>query len=146
MARETLKPGRIVAIDHGTVRSGMAVSDSGRTFAFPVGVYYEEDAIFARVRALHAERPVAAVVVGLPLNMDDGSEGPQAREVRAFGDRLRAAVGLEIVFWDERLTSFAAEESLQGVRRRGRQGKEQIDVVAAQIILQEYLGALAQGR
>ena len=136
--------GRIVAVDHGRRRSGVAVSDRGRIFALPAGVFNSDEALIARVVELHGESPVACVVVGLPLNMD-GTIGPRAREVLAFCERLRAASSLEVVTWDERLTSFQAEELLAGARARGRRGKEQIDVVAAQLILQSYMDHLGRG-
>jgi len=138
-----VEPGRIVAVDHGQKRTGVAVSDRDRTFAFPSGVFEREADLIEHIRALHAERPVARIVVGMPFNMD-GSIGPRAREVMAFCERMRAALGLEVATWDERLTSCQAEELLAGARARGRRGKEQVDVVAAQVILRSYLERLAR--
>ncbi len=137
-------PGRIVAVDHGRKRTGVAFSDRGRTFAFPGGVFGSDQEVAAYIARLHAENPVARVVVGLPLNMD-GTVGPRAQEVLAFCEGLRAASGLEVVTWDERLTSFQAEEMLRGARARGRKGKEQVDVVAAVVILQSYLESMGKG-
>ncbi len=138
-----MEPGRIVAVDHGQKRTGVAFSDRGRTFAFPGGVFGGEAGVIECIRGLHAESPVARVVVGMPFNMD-GSIGPRAREVLAFCERLRAALGLDVATWDERLTSFQAEDLLAGARARGRRGKEQVNVVAAQVILQSYLEHLAR--
>ena len=76
----------------------------------------------------------------------DGTEGPRARDVLAFCDRLKGALGIEVVTWDERLSSFEAETLLEGSRRRGRSGKEQVDVVAAQVILRSYLASLEEKR
>jgi putative holliday junction resolvase len=136
-------PGRIVAVDHGRKRTGVAFSDRGRTFAFPGGCFECEKDVADFVARLHGENPVARVVVGLPLNMD-GTVGPRAQEVLAYCDRLRAATGLEVVTWDERLSSCQAEELLRGVRARGPKGKAQVNVVAAQVILQSYLEHLAR--
>ena len=136
-----MKDGRVLAIDHGTKRSGTALSDRNRTFAFPAEVYEGEEALLAAVANLAVEGDLAAVVVGLPLDMD-GTCGARARDVLAFCERLKAAVEVDVVTWDERLTSFEAESLLKGVRARGRRRKDLIDIVAAQRILQSYLGSL----
>ncbi|HAK95040.1 MAG TPA: Holliday junction resolvase RuvX [Planctomycetes bacterium] len=143
MGGRVVAPGRIVAVDHGQKRTGVAFSDRGLTFAFPGGVFEREAGVLEYIRRLHAESPVARIVVGMPFNMD-GSIGPRAREVQAFCERLRAALGLDVATWDERLTSCQAEEMLAGTRARGRRGKAQVDVVAAQVILQSYLEHLAR--
>jgi putative Holliday junction resolvase len=138
-----VKAGRILAIDHGGKRSGTALSDRSRVFAFPAEVYEGEKELLAAVSRLAAEGDLAAVVVGLPLNMD-GSCGERAREVLDFCDRLRAEIlevgaGVEVVTWDERLTSFEAENLLResGVRQSRRE--ELVDAVAAQRILESFL-------
>jgi putative Holliday junction resolvase len=133
-----VKAGRVVAVDHGTKRIGTAVSDTSRTFAFPGQVFRNEEELIAHLKGLAAEGGLAAVVVGLPLNMD-GTKGPRAEEVLAFCDRLRPAVAVEVVPWDERLSTVEAEELLRGAGARGERRKELIDAVAAQCILRSYL-------
>jgi len=132
-----LKPGRIVAVDHGSKRTGTAISDSTRTFAFPGEVFHSEEALFDYLKSLGED--LAAVVVGLPLNMD-GTRGPRAEEVLGFCERLRRELAVDVVTWDERLTTFEAGELL---RECGRKERERIDAVAAQRILLSFLASLA---
>ena len=135
-----MKPGRIVAVDHGSRRTGTAISDSTRTFAFPGEVFRSEEALLGYLRSLGDD--LAAVVVGLPLNMD-GTVGPRARDVLEFCDRLKKAVDVEVLTWDERLSSFEAEELLKGA---GPKGREMVDSVAAQRILVSFLASLADSK
>jgi len=102
-----------------------------------------------RLKRVAEERGVERVVVGLPLNMD-GSEGAMAGEVRQFGERLRTALGVEVVYQDERLTSFAAEEllkqrgmSLKRMLEAKRRGV--VDEMAAVAVLDDYLGRTERG-
>jgi putative Holliday junction resolvase len=81
---------------------------------------------------------VSRIVIGLPLNMD-GTEGRQASRVRAFGDRLRVHLGIPIDFWDERLTTFEAEERLRSLGLKAKRRRALIDQVAAEVILRAYL-------
>ncbi len=136
-----MKKGCIYAIDHGTKRIGTAFSDSSRHFAFPDRVFEDEQDLFAYLRKRNTEAPIDRVVVGLPLNMD-GTEGPRAEEVRMFCRRLEDAAGLSVVLWDERLSSVEAEELLKGCRKRGEEGKRQVDLVSAHVILRTYLASL----
>jgi putative Holliday junction resolvase len=134
-----VKTGRVLAIDHGQKRSGTAISDTGRSMAFPDRVFRREEDLLGYVRELSDEGRIALVVVGLPLNMD-GTEGPRARAVRAFCERVRGATGVPIELWDERLTSVEAAELLAEAGGRRRRGRDIVDAVAAQRILQSYLG------
>jgi putative Holliday junction resolvase len=133
---------RIVALDHGSRRIGVAVgeTETGMAFARPAirrrSVAVDIDTISTIVRDEEAE----LVLLGLPLNMD-GSEGPQAAAARDFGERL-AAIGLTIAFADERLTSWQAEEQLASEGRRPSRQSGELDSAAARLILQEYLDAL----
>ena len=81
-------------------------------------------------------------MLGWPLNMD-GSEGPRCQAVRAFADHLDAPLGLPILLWDERLTTFAAEEAAERAGLRGRKRTEMLDALAAAAILQDFLDVLA---
>lgn len=143
MKPDPMGSGRIVAIDHGTKRTGVAYSDTSRVFAFPGEVFLDEAALLDYLKGLHERDGIAAVVVGMPYNMD-GTEGERARDVRAFCERLEQVLGLPVATWDERLTSVEAESMLAGCRKRGAAGKAQVDLVAAQIILRGYLAALAK--
>ena len=132
---------RILALDLGQVRTGVAVSDSLGWTAQPIGVIktcpYQK--AVARIRDLVRQYEVGTIVVGMPYNMT-GSEGPQAAWVRQFAKRLaRAVKGTEIAFWDERLTTFEAEELLIESGMRGPKRKQHRDKIAAALILQSYL-------
>ena len=111
---------RIVAIDYGTKRVGIALADPLRLFAQPYGTFTQQEAV-ARIRALHAEEGVATIVIGWPL-MEDGEEGIATERVQQYINRLRNALpGVEIVKWDERYTSLMAKEQIYasgGTRKR----------------------------
>ncbi len=139
---------RILAIDYGERRVGLAVGGGEVALASAVGVVEvnsPEDALRKCVRAI-ADEDADAVLLGLPLNMD-GSVGPAARMVIAWGKKLAAACGKKVVFVDERLSSFAAGEKLVDRKRAGghltRAGKKRrLDALAAA----EFLGAYLEGR
>ena len=135
---------RIAAVDHGAKRIGLAVADVETGLAFPReaivrrGGERPEDAVASILR----RDGVATVVVGLPLHAG-GDEGSQASVARRFGERL-AERGFEVVYWDERLTSWEAAQHL-GRPRHGRErasrASGEVDSAAARIILQDYLDA-----
>ena len=131
--------GRILALDVGDKRIGIALSDEMRLIATPHSVYtrvgYGPDVRF--FQQLCRETGAALVVCGLPRNMD-GSEGFQAEKVRAFAEKLKDG-GLDVVFQDERLSTVSAHQALieGGMRRNARKGT--VDKVAAAVILQAYL-------
>jgi len=133
---------RVLGLDHGSRRIGVAVADTatGMAFARPAirrrGTALDLDTITALVRDEEAE----LVVLGLPRNMD-GSEGSQAAAARDFGEQL-AAIGLQVAYVDERLTSWQAAEQLAAEGRRPRRGSGELDSAAARLILQEYLDGL----
>ena len=136
---------RFLGIDYGTKRIGLAVSDPDGRLASPLTT------IEARGRAAdHAlavlpyvtEYEVEAIVVGLPLNMDD-TEGEQAGITRVFGDELARATGVAVHYWDERLSSAAAEELLLPAELTRKKKKARLDRVAAQVMLQSFLDAHA---
>lgn len=137
----------IAALDLGTKRIGLAVSDHGETSALPLGtierrvVRWDLEQVAARL----AGREVARVVVGLPLNMD-GSEGPAARQARAFAARLATELGVAVEMFDERLTSVEAEERLARADIGRRRRKQAVDAVAAAVILEGWLAARRGGR
>lgn len=130
---------RLLAVDLGAKRTGLACGDDETRIATPLEVLEIPPGprlLAAIAEVVRQERP-DAIVVGLPLNMD-GSEGPAAAAARSFGDSLASASGTEVRFHDERLSSRAAEQDLAGVfTRKGR--KRRLDAVAAARILQGYL-------
>ena len=133
---------RYLALDPGDRRIGVAISDATGLIARPLEVIArssrERDQ--TRIRALIAQHKVACLVVGLPLNMD-GSEGHQAAWVRDYTAALQATINIPVVLWDERLTTYEAEEI---ARMQGRPvAKDRIDAVAAAVILQSYLDVQA---
>jgi putative Holliday junction resolvase len=136
---------RTLAIDLGTRRVGLALSDEGGRFATPlevISVASADGALGAVIETVRREG-VQRIVVGLPLNMDD-SVGPQARSVMDWADRLRRQTSVPIVFIDERLSSFDAEQQLISRKRAGekltrRRKKEQLDALAAASFLQAFL-------
>ncbi len=132
---------RIVGIDHGSRRIGLAVGDTetGMAFARPALQRRSTVVDLDTIAALTRDEDASLVVVGLPRNMD-GSEGPQAAAARDFGERL-AAIGLQVAYVDERLTSWQAAEQMADEGRRVRRRSGEIDSAAARLILQEYLDA-----
>jgi putative holliday junction resolvase len=134
---------RILAIDHGTRRIGIAVSDELKMIAQPLEFIPAEpfDAFMARLRELLEEKEVELILVGMPRNMD-GSYGPAAQKVDEFVAALKADTSVPIKLWDERLTSVMANRILiQGNVRRDKR-KEKVDKMAAAILLQSYLDGL----
>lgn len=136
------KSGRILALDLGDRRIGMAISDPLRHTAGPLMTLerVSRSRDMERIREVIAEQEVATIVVGMPLDMD-GTRGPRARMAGLFIDRVRGATRIPVFEWDERLTTVQAERVLiEGNMRRERR-REVIDQVAAVIILQSYLDA-----
>lgn len=135
---------RILAIDHGSRRIGIAISDELKLIAQPLEFIPAEPFtdFLARLQELLREKEVELILVGLPRNMD-GSHGPAAQKVQEFVATLRGHVGVPIRTWDERLTSAQANRLLiQGNVRRDKR-KEKVDQMAAAILLQSYLDGLA---
>ena len=132
---------RLIGLDHGTRRIGVAIGDTetGMAFAREAIQRRNLDHDLALVGELCTTEGVERVVIGLPLNMD-GSEGPQAALVRAFGDRL-ADIGLVVDYEDERLSSWEAVERLTASGKRPARRSGELDSTAARVILQQYLDA-----
>jgi putative holliday junction resolvase len=138
-----VRPGRVLGIDAGERRVGVALSDELRLLASPLGVLDRGHGLAPVLDALIelAEREgVAQIVVGLPLN-EDGSVGRQARRARDFARAAARVVGIPVELWDERLSTQEAEaiartagKNLRRLRKRG-----QLDALAAAVILQDYL-------
>ena len=135
---------RILALDHGTKRIGVAVSDELKMIAQPLEFIAAEPTaeFLSRLKEILRQKEVGLILVGLPRNMD-GSYGPAALKVQEFVAALREALAVPIKTWDERLTSAQAQRLLiqGGVRREQR--KEKVDQTAAAILLQSYLDSPA---
>jgi putative Holliday junction resolvase len=131
---------RILALDHGTRRIGVAVSDEMKIIATPLEYIPAEpmEKVIERIQQLIREKEVELILIGMPRNMD-GTFGPAAEKVNAFIEALQPHITTPIKKWDERLTSVMANRALlQGnVRRADR--KQKVDKMAAAILLQSYL-------
>ena len=133
---------RIMGIDYGTARIGVALSDELQMLAHPaetIALAKTADPV-ARIGTLVQEKNVERIIVGLPRHMN-GTVGASAEDVRAFAKKLEA-LGCEIRTWDERLSTVAAHRSLREAGKSTRQTRGYVDQVAAQILLQSYLDSL----
>lgn len=131
---------KIMAVDYGAARTGLAVCDRTEFLASPVGVIHERDfakAILAVANAAE-EYGVGEVVVGYPLNMD-GSAGEKAQRCELFAKGLAKIIPIPVRLWDERQTTMQAATYLNETNVRGKKRKDCIDEVAATIILESYL-------
>lgn len=128
---------RVLGLDHGTKRVGIALSDPGRVVAHPLEVVARVVAV-ARVQALAEEHEVSLIVIGLPTTLS-GAEGSAARGAKEFGEEVRTATGRQVLFVDERFTSNTAEKAMIEAGTRRRRRREAIDMVAATVILQSFL-------
>jgi putative pre-16S rRNA nuclease len=136
---------RILALDHGTKRIGVAISDELKMIAQPVEFIPAEplDDFIARLKELIHGKEVELILIGMPRNMN-GSYGPAALKVQEFVAVLKDAIAIPIKTWDERLTSAQANRFLiEGNVRRDKR-KEKVDKMAAAILLQSYLDASAK--
>jgi putative Holliday junction resolvase len=135
---------RILAIDHGTKRMGIAVSDPSATVATPLEYIPAEPFknFLVRLKELISEREIDLILVGMPRNMD-GSYGPAAAKVKEFVAVLKEAIPMPIKTWDERLTSAQANRFLLQADVSRKDRKEKVDKAAAAILLQSYLDSLS---
>lgn len=133
---------RIMGIDYGDARTGVALSDLlcsivGSTAVVPSR---NTEKAVADITRIARENAVGQIVVGLPRNMD-GTEGPRAALCREFAEKLREATGLEVVMWDERRTTVEAHNILTAHNYHGQKRKNTVDAVAASLILEGYLNS-----
>ena len=133
---------RILSIDYGDSRTGLALSDPSGLLAQGIGCLHEKGmrTVARQVAQLAKEREAGKIVVGLPINMD-GSEGFRAEKVRTFAALLGQETDLPIVFYDERLSTMQAHRIMNYTETFGKKRKENVDTLSAQIILQDYLDA-----
>ncbi|MBQ9779487.1 MAG: Holliday junction resolvase RuvX [Clostridia bacterium] len=135
--------GKLLGVDFGDKRTGLAISNDGQTIASGVtqisvgGMQKTAEA----VAQIAAERNVAGIVVGLPVNMD-GSHGPRAQHAEKFGRILGSLVTVPVAMLDERMTTMAASRYLNETDTRGKKRKSVIDTLSAEIILQNALDKL----
>jgi putative Holliday junction resolvase len=136
---------RILGIDFGRVRIGIAVSDELGLMAHPVKTIPVSRDAAKQIDEIAREKEVERVVIGLPFHMN-GSVGESASEVLAFAAKLRTLLPCEVVTWDERLTTVAANRALRAGGQKARDSRNIVDQVAAQMILQGYLDGLQIAR
>ncbi len=134
---------RILGIDFGRARIGVAVSDELGMLAHPLETVPAArlEAAAKRIALLAAEKNVERVVLGMPRHMN-GELGTAAEEAKAFGEKLRPLLACPIVFWDERLTTLAANRALRDAGQKTKHTRGVVDQVAAQMILQGYLDSV----
>lgn len=132
---------KILAVDYGDARTGVAISDLLCSIVGSTTVIHSrnQDRTIEELLRLIQENGVGEIVVGLPKNMD-GSEGPRAELCRQFARRLEEATGLKIAMWDERRTTVEAHNILSMHDYHGKKRKNTVDAVAAALILEGYLG------
>jgi len=143
-AAELPRAGAVAGLDLGTKTIGVSVSDTLRSVATPLRTIRREKFTIdaAELLKIVAERQIAGLVLGLPINMD-GSEGPRCQSTRAFARNLEKLTPIPITFWDERLSTVAAERAMLEADLSRKQRAERIDHVAAGFILQGALDRLA---
>jgi putative holliday junction resolvase len=140
------EPGRVMALDVGGRRIGVAMSDPTRVLASPLTTLRAEPRprVIGQIAELVVQHNVTEVVVGLPLTLS-GEIGPQAKLVQAFVEELQAALAVPLHMFDERLTSVAADRLMQELGIKPERRRERIDEVAASIILQDFLDSRRGG-
>lgn len=131
---------KIMAVDYGDARTGLACCDVGEMLASPIGVVHERnpERLLQQVASAAKEHRVQEIVVGNPINMN-GSAGPRSELCTEFAHRLEEACGIPVRLWDERSTTVSAIGYLNATDTRGKKRKAVVDAVAATIILENYL-------
>ena len=138
--RTELKPGRIIGIDYGDVRTGIALSDP--TGIMALGLETIEAAgkrkLTARIKEICEANGVVAAVIGNPINMN-GTYGERSDKVKAYAAELEKALGIPVILFDERCTTMEAHRIMNETDTRGKKRKAAVDTLSAQIILQNYM-------
>jgi len=135
-----------MAVDYGDARTGIAVSDESASLVGEAWVIHEKSqaAVVSAIVAHAGSRGVRAIIVGFPKNMN-GTIGPRASISEQFAEHLRSSCGIEVVLWDERLTTMSAHRILSDAGRYGKKRKKAVDAVAASLILESYLRYMKHG-
>lgn len=131
---------RILAIDYGRKRIGLAISDPlGITAqSLPTLKVTQTPDVFSEIENLVKEKDVSTIVLGLPKNMN-GTLGEEGKRVMEFGEKLSRRIEIKVEFWDERLSSVESHRALREEKRKIKQKKELVDRISASLILQGYL-------
>ncbi|MGA2323818.1 MAG: Holliday junction resolvase RuvX [Sedimentisphaerales bacterium] len=129
---------RYLSIDYGNKITGLAICDQTETFVSPFVALPTSDTIIGKIIEVIKTENVEAIVLGLPLNMDD-SVGPQAKKIQAFAEQIKKQIDTPVFFQDERLSTFAAEEKMIAMELTRKKKKRRIDALAAAEILQAFL-------
>jgi putative Holliday junction resolvase len=131
---------RIMAIDYGDARTGVAISDPfGKLAGYTTVIHsWKEDEVVAQLKGIIAEHGAEELVLGYPKNMND-TIGERAQHCAAFAERLRRETGLSVTLWDERNTTVDAHRILSENNRHGKKRRNTVDAVAATLILEGYL-------
>ncbi len=135
---------RILGVDYGTKRIGLAMSDPLRILATAYATLDNTEGVWSELKSIVTKENIEFAVVGMPLNLK-GEEGIKATEVRRFIEELKARVDIEVVLWDERFTTSLAHHYrlASGMRKKQRRNsKERIDAAAAAVILQDFLDSV----
>ncbi len=133
---------RLLGIDYGDSRIGLAISDELGSFAHPYRTLQSGARVIEEIRGIVEQEKISGIIIGLPKNMD-GTLGPSAAKAKSFGEQLSKVLpAMKISFWDERLTTREAQRALHSAGKNAKQSKKMIDQVAAQILLQNYLDSL----
>ena len=136
---------RIMGIDYGDARTGIAISDLLCSIVGTTTVIHSRrsEKTLEEIKKLVQEHDIGSIVMGLPRNMD-GSEGPRAELCREFAEQVQQATGLEVALWDERRTTVEAHNILSNHNYHGKKRKNTVDAVAASLILEGYLAFLGR--
>lgn len=131
---------KILAVDYGDARTGLALCDVGEMLASPIGVIHERnsDKLAQQIAEAAARQGAEEIVVGNPLNMN-GTAGARSQLCREFAHKLREQCGIPVGMWDERSTTVTATHYLNVTNTRGKKRKDVVDAVAATIILESYM-------
>lgn len=140
---------KILGIDHGSVRLGIAVSDDSHSIAFGREVLPNNKSIFEKIKTIIADDDISLIILGYPLNLK-GEKTEQTLTVEKFQQQLRAFLNnngfeaISIIRWDERFTSKMAESSMieSGMKKKNREIKGNIDIISASLMLQSYLDSI----
>ncbi len=134
---------RILCLDYGNVRLGVAISDPDKTLAMARDyINVKKGNVLNKLKSLISENDCEEIVVGLPLSLN-GQDTQKTVEIRTFAAKLEELLDVKITLWDERLTSYEADRLLEESNVKMDKRKEKRDSLAAQIILQDYLNSLS---